>query len=35
MEYIHLFETTSEFNEAYNGPDYKEPWVSFTEEIVL
>ena len=30
--YIHLYETNSEFTEAYNGPDYKEPWLSLTEE---
>lgn len=31
-QYIHLFETASEFNEAYNGSSYEEPWVSLTEE---
>ena len=30
--YIHLYETNSEFTEAYNGPDYDEPWLSLTEE---
>ena len=30
--YIHLYEKNSEFTEAYNGPDYKEPWLSLTEE---
>ena len=30
--YIHLYKTNSEFTEAYNGPDYKEPWLSLTEE---
>ena len=30
--YIHLYETNQEFTEAYNGPDYKEPWLSLTEE---
>ena len=30
--YIHLYGTNSEFTEAYNGPDYKEPWLSLTEE---
>ena len=30
--YIHLYETNSKFTEAYNGPDYKEPWLSLTEE---
>ena len=31
-KYIHLFDTASEFNEAYNGDKYLEPWVSLTEE---
>ena len=30
--YIHLYGTNSEFTEAYNRPDYKEPWLSLTEE---
>ena len=30
--YIHLYETNDEFTKAYNGPDYKEPWLSLTEE---
>ena len=30
--YIHLYETNSEFTEAYNSPNYKEPWLSLTEE---
>ena len=30
--YIHLYETNSDFTKAYNGPDYKEPWLSLTEE---
>ena len=30
--YIHLYEKNSEFIAAYNGPDYKEPWLSLTEE---
>ena len=30
--YIHLYEKNSEFTAAYNGPDYKEPWLSLTEE---
>ena len=30
--YIHLYKTNSEFTAAYNGPDYKEPWLSLTEE---
>ncbi len=30
--YIHLYETNSEFTASYNGPDYKEPWLSLTEE---
>ena len=30
--YIHLYKTNDKFTEAYNGPDYKEPWLSLTEE---
>ena len=30
--YIHLYETNDEFTEAYNSPNYKEPWLSLTEE---
>ena len=30
--YIHLYETNDKFTEAYNGTDYKEPWLSLTEE---
>ena len=30
--YIHLYGTNSEFTAAYNSPDYKEPWLSLTEE---
>ena len=30
--YIHLYKTNSDFTAAYNGPDYKEPWLSLTEE---
>ena len=30
--YIHLYGTNSEFTEAYNSPNYKEPWLSLTEE---
>ena len=30
--YIHLYETNDKFTKAYNGPDYKEPWLSLTEE---
>ena len=26
--YLHKFDTTSEFDEAYNGDEYHEPWVS-------
>lgn len=29
---IHLFSAQSEFEEAYNGDKYKEPWVSYTEQ---
>ena len=30
--YIHLYKTNSEFTEAYNSLNYKEPWLSLTEE---
>ena len=30
--YVHLFETVSEFNAAYEGEDYHEPWVSYVKE---
>ena len=30
--YIHLYKTNSDFTKAYNGPDYKEPWLSLTEQ---
>ena len=30
--YIHLYKTNDKFTEAYNGPDYIEPWLSLTEE---
>ena len=30
--YIHLFSTTAEFNTAYNGTGYTDPWVSYTLE---
>ena len=30
--YIHLYETNDEFTAAYNSPNYKEPWLSLTEE---
>ena len=32
--YIHLYKTNSEFTKAYNGPDYKEPWLSLTEDTM-
>lgn len=32
MKYVHLFETASEFEEAYNGSGYTEPWVSYTQQ---
>ena len=31
-KYLHLFDTESAFNAAYNGSDYLEPWVSYTDE---
>lgn len=30
--YIHLFETENDFNAAYNGTAYTEPWVSYTKQ---
>ena len=30
--YIHLYKTNSDFTAAYNSPNYKEPWLSLTEE---
>ena len=32
MDHINLFQTNAEFNAAYNGSSYVEPWVSFTME---
>lgn len=32
-KYLHSFETESAFAAAYNGSDYLEPWVSYTDEI--
>ena len=31
-KYLHYFETVNEFNSAYTGEAYKEPWASYTEE---
>ena len=31
-QYLHKFNTESSFNAAYNGSDYHEPWVSYTDE---
>ena len=31
-KYIHLFETENDFNAAYNGTAYTEPWVSYTKQ---
>jgi len=31
-QFLHLFNTESAFNAAYNGSDYHEPWVSYTDE---
>ena len=31
-KYIHKFDTENAFNTAYNGEDYAEPWVSYTNE---
>lgn len=30
MKYLHKFENSADFNTAYNGSDYHEPWVSYT-----
>lgn len=30
--YIHLYQTKAEFNAVYNGEEYLEPWLSYTEE---
>ena len=32
-KYLHHYETESDFNTAYNGEDYIEPWVSYTEHM--
>ena len=32
-KYIHLYDTENEFDEAYNGDGYLEPWVSYTKDI--
>ena len=31
-KYAHLFQTASDFNAAYNGTGYTEPWVSYIVE---
>ena len=31
-KYIHRFNTTQEFENAYDGDKYIEPWVSYTRE---
>lgn len=31
-QYLHHYETENAFNAAYNGNDYHEPWVSYTNE---
>lgn len=31
-KYIHIFNTTQEFENAYDGDKYIEPWVSYTRE---
>ena len=31
-KHIHLFSTQAEFEAAYNSSEYKEPWLSYTEE---
>ena len=32
--YIHLYKTNEEFTAAYNSPNYKEPWLSLTEDTM-
>jgi len=32
-QYLHLFETEAQFDAAYNGENYLEPWVSLTEDV--
>ena len=32
MVYLHLYETEQEFQNAYNGEGYDEPWISYTEQ---
>lgn len=32
MEYLHFFETNSEFDAYYTTNIYNEPWVSYTED---
>lgn len=32
-KYLHLFETVSDFLDAYEGESYEEPWVSFTKQL--
>jgi len=31
IKHIHRFETNADFQAAYNGPQYIEPWLSYTE----
>jgi hypothetical protein len=31
-KYLHKFNAEEDFNEAYNGDGYMEPWVSYTDE---
>ena len=31
MKYLHLFDTQSDFESAYNGEDYGEPWVGLVK----
>ena len=32
-QYLHLYETEAQFNTDYEGENYKEPWVSYTEDV--
>lgn len=35
MKYLHKFTSLADFNAAYNGQDYIEPWVSYTVDSNL
>ena len=35
VRYLHLFDTEADFDMAYNGSDYHEPWVSLTRKDLI